>query len=245
MVRDLAAIPRALLRPDRAFAEHGVYRLPKSLENAHAKELALAEAGARLDSLMTTAPPEAKERAREQMVGSILGQQSTLFTALSIAFSGLFFFILMLEMWLISTVSSQFFGGQEDRHGRDRPSLTLFLVAFFPLALRKLLAGIVLATKNPEAASNALTLTDYRAVSAVHFDFFSLLPPIGVPEFIASIARLVTDPFFLWTLAVVILGGRVVYRVSARGAVAQTAIVVLVLALQAALLKSIGITMEI
>jgi hypothetical protein len=265
MMRYFSAISRALFLPDRAFAEASVYKIPKWLllillfalsitgqrlavgynENAHAKQLQLLEANARLESLMGSAPPEAQAQARQQVVGSILGSQNNVITAISIVMSTLFFFILLLEMWLVCTVVSQFFGGQEDRHAHDRPSLTLFLIAFLPLAVRSLLQGIVLSFKNPDAAANALTLADYQAISAVRFDFYSLLSINGVPDFLAWIARFLTDPFFLWALAVVTLGGREVFRLPLKSAVAQSILLVLILSLQATLLKRIGISMEI
>jgi hypothetical protein len=262
---DISAVPQALLRPDRAFAERSVYRVPKPLlvlvlfllyvigqrlvvgydQNAQAKELALREADARMSGFMANAPPEQQARAREQIVGSILGERSGVITAVGIVFQGLFFLLLFLEMWLVCTIITQFFGGQEDRHGFDRPSVTLFLVGFFPLAFRKLLEGIVLSFKNPEAAANALTLSEYRTVSAVRFDLFSLLPVHGVPDLPASLARVVTDPFFLWAFVVVTLGGRAVFRLSMKSAVTQSLILVMILGLQSMLLSRIGLTMEI
>jgi hypothetical protein len=264
MTGRLASLGEALVRPDRAFAGQGLYRIPKSLlflllfllfvagarlaagydQNAHAKQLALTEADSRMSGFMTNAPPEAQARAREQMVASILGNQSGLFTSISVVFSGAFFLVVLLESWLVITIVTQFFGGQEERHGPERPSLSLMLVAFVPLALRKVLEGAVLAFRSPDAASNALTLTDYRAVSAVRFDLFSLLAPQGVPGFLAVLARFLTDPFFLWALALVTLGGREVFRLPLRSALGQALILVVILTLQAALLGGVGLSME-
>jgi hypothetical protein len=264
-VSGASAIVQALVRPDHAFSGKALYRIPKSVlllvlfvlylvgarfavgydQNAHAKQLALVEADSRMNTFMTNAPPEEQARARERMVGSVLGNQSGLFTSISVVFSGLFFLLVLVESWLVTTILTQFFGGQEERHGRDRPSLTLFLIAFLPLALRKIIEGAVLSFRNPEASANALTLTDYRAVSAVHLDLFSLLGPQGVPGFVAALARFLTDPFFLWALAVIALGGREVFRLPLKSAVTQSLILVVLLALQAALLRSIGLTWEI
>ncbi len=261
----IASFAQALVRPDLAFAGQGVYRIPKSLlflllfllyvagarlaagydQNAHAKQLALTEADSRMSGFMTNAPPEAQARARDQMVASILGNQSGLFTSISVVFSGAFFLVILLESWLVSTIVTQFFGGQEDRHGLERQSLWLMLVAFAPIALRKVLEGAVLAFRSPDAASNALTLTDYRAVSAVRFDLFSFVAPPGVPGFLAILARFLTDPFVLWALALIVLGGREVFRLPLKSAVGQVLILVVILSLQASLLKSIGLSMEI
>ncbi len=265
MMHSLSAIPRALVMPDRVFAEDTVYGVPKWLllllifslflvgqrlavgyhENAHAKELQLLEATTQLDSLMQSAPPQAQEQARQQVVNTILGPQNAVITSINMVGGTLLFLLLAVEVWLLSMVVSQFFGGQEDRHVHDRASLTLSLIAFIPLALRRLLQGLVLSFRNPDAAANALTLKDYNAVSAVHFDFYSLLSLKGIPELLAWIGRLLTDPFFLWTIAILVFGGRRVFRLSLKGALAQSALLVAILSLQGALLGRIGITMEI
>lgn len=266
MTRELAAIPGALLRPDRTFAGQDVYKLPKTLillflflldvtgerlvqgyyQNAHAKTLAILEVDSRMASgFFANAPPDAQARMRNQMLDSILGRQSAIMTSIGIAFSGGFFLLVLVEMWLVSIVASQFIGGQEERHGRDRPSWTLFLMAFLPLALRRLLSGVLMSLRNPDAAANALTIADYRRLSAVHFDFFSLLPLSHVPVFLAALARFITDPFFLWTLAIITFGGREVYRVPMKSALTLSAVLVVILSLQTALLARIGLTWEI
>jgi hypothetical protein len=266
MTRELAAIPGALLRPDRTFAGQDVYRLPKVLillilflldvtgerlvqgyyQNAHAKTLAILEVDSRMaGAFIANAPPDAQARMRAQMLDSILGRQSAIMTSVGIALSGGFFLLVLVEMWLVSIVVAQFIGGQEERHGRDRPSWTLFLMSFLPLALRKLLSGILMTLRNPDAAANALTLADYRALSQVRFDFFSLLPLGHVPVFLAALARFLTDPFFLWTLVIITFGGREVYRVPMKSALTLSAVLVVILSLQTALLARIGIVWEI
>ena len=266
MTRELAAIPGALLRPDRTFSGQAVYRLPKVLillllflldvsgerlvqgyyQNAHAKTLAILEVDSRMASgFVSNAPPEAQARMRAQMLDSILGRQSAVITSIGIALSGGFFLLVLVEIWLVSIVVSQFIGGQEERHGRDRPSWTLCLMSFVPLALRKLLSGILMSLRNPDAAGNALTMADYRRLSAVRFDFFSLLPLDHVPVFLAAMARFLTDPFFLWTLAIIMFGGREVYRVPLKSAAVLCLVLVVVLSLQTALLARIGMTWEI
>jgi hypothetical protein len=266
MTRSLSAIPGALFRPDRTFAGHEIYRLPKTVillllflldvtgerlvqgyyQNAHAKTLAMLEVDSRMsNSFVQNSPPDAQARMRNQMLDSILGRQSGIMTSIGIAFSGGFFIVVLLEMWLVSIVVAQFIGGQEERHGRDRPSWTLFLLAFLPLALRRLLSGIVMSLRNPDVAANALTMADYRRLSAVHFDFYSLLSTDAVPVFLAALARFLTDPFFLWTLAIITFGGREVYRVPLKSALTLSGVLVVILSLQTALLARMGITWEI
>ncbi len=189
------SLPAALVRPDRTFAGREIYAVPKvllvlglfilyvagerlvqgSFQNAHAKTLALLEVDSRMGGFLQSAPPQVQRQARDQMLDSILGQSSATMTAISIVSGGVGFLLVLLETWLVSTVAAQFFGGQEEKTGRGRPSWTLYLVAWLPLALRRLLAGLIMSLRSPDAASNALTLADYRRLSAVHFDLYSLL----------------------------------------------------------------------
>jgi len=264
-MHDLVSIPKALVRPDHAFAESTIFRVPKSLlvlvmfllcvtgarlgtafaESAHGKELLLAEREAQMDSLMAGAPTAVREQQRQQTVAAVLGQQSALSTSMGIVVSGVGFVLLAVEMWLAGMVVSQFFGGQEDRRGWDRHSITLFLVAFVPLALKQLFSGIVLSAKDPDVAGNALTYKDYLATGAVRFDLFSLVGLHGLTGFLATLAGILTNPFYLWTFAIVTLGGRHVYRLSLRGALGLSVVLVLVLSLQTTLLKSVGMATEL
>jgi hypothetical protein len=264
MMRAHASLPSALIRPDRAFAGREISRLPKVFlilslfvvyvagerlvqgyyQNEHAKTLALLEVDTQLGGLLQNAPTQVQDQMRGRLVDSILGSRSGVMTAVTIVGSGCGFLLVLLETWLVSMVASQFFGGQEERHGRGRPSGTLYLVAFIPLALRKLCAGIVMAFRSPDAAANALTLADYRALSAPRFDFFSLLPLGQGNAFLVALARMLTDPFFLWTLAIICFGGREVFRFPLRSAAFLCLVLVVVLGLQAALFARIGLVWE-
>jgi hypothetical protein len=261
----MRALSSALVRPDRTFAGRDIFRLSGTLlvmllfltyvvgerlvqgyyQNPHAKTLALQDVDARMGGLLQNAPTQVQARMRGQMLDSILGRQSGVMTAASIAFSGVGFLLVLIEVWLVSLVVAQFFGGQEDRHAGFRPSWKLFLVAFVPLALRKLAEGVVMSLRNPDAAANALTLADYRTLSAARFDLLSLLPFGNAQGFLASAGRMLTDPFFLWTLAILCLGGREVYRIRLKGALGLCLVLVAALSLQSAFFAAVGLSWEL
>ena len=265
MMRPRLSLPAAVVRPDRVFAGREIHEIPKVLlvlalfalyvagerlvqgyyQNSHAKTLALLEVDSLMGGFLQNAPAQVQRQAREQMLDSILGRRSAVMTAFSIVGGGVGFLFVLLETWLVSTVVSQFFGGQEEKTGRGRPSWTLYLVAWFPLALRRLLSGILMSLRSPDAASNALTLADYRRLSAVRFDLYSLLHLPEVNAFLTAIARMATDPFFLWTLAIIWFGGREVYHMPLRSAVFLSLIMVVLLGLQGALLARAGLTWEL
>jgi hypothetical protein len=264
MTYRFVTLPLAMVRPDRAFKDQSAHRLPKALlvlllflvyvtgmrlvqgyyENPQAKMLAIQDVSSRMSGLMESAPTEVQDQTRGQMLDSILGQRSGIMTSVSIAFSGIVFLLVVVELWLVSSVASQFFGGQEERRGKDRDSWTLFLIAFIPVALRKLAEGIVMSLRDPEAAGNALTLADYRRLSAAHFDLSSLLSLGFSNPFLAAMGRFLTDPFFLWAWVILWFGGREVYHIPLRSAVFLSLILVLVLGLQTALLARIGVQWE-
>jgi len=258
----LASFARALFRPDIAFAGPRLFRLSRLAlaaalfllvvagerltqgyyQSPQAKTLALLEVESRMSGIIQNAPADVQRRMREQMLASVVGERSAMLTSMGIVLQGLGFLAVCMESWLLCMVLSQFFGGQEDRHGSSRPSLSLFLLAFVPLALRRLLGGLLMTLRNPEAASNALTLAEYRDLSAVRFDFYSVLRLPPLPGLLAAMARLLTDPFLLWTMVILCLGGRDVYRFSMKSAVLQSLLLVLLLSLQAALLSRVGFT---
>lgn len=260
----LIDIPVALVHPDRAFAGGAVPRVPGVLllvllfatwvtgerlvqgayQNSHAKTLAVLDVDARMRGLMQNAPTRVQDEVRGQMLDSILGSRSGVTTAAGIAISGAAFLVVLLELWLVGMVVAQFFGGQEDRQGGARPSGKLFLIAFVPLALRRLAAGMIMTLRSPDAAENALTLADYRRLSAVRFDLVSFLPFGDAAGFLASAARLLTDPFLLWSFVILCLGGREVYRVPLKSAAAICLVLAAVLALQSTLLSRIGVAWE-
>jgi hypothetical protein len=252
----------ALFVPDRAFAGARAGEIPKAgtcvllfllvvagarlgagVElTPHSQMLAMAEFDARFGSFFSGAPAEAQARARERMGEAMLGSTSGFALAFTLALRGAGFVLSVIELWLLSLIATQFFGGQEER-GADglRPSLGLFLAASLPLALRRLLAGVVAAFRSPEAAMNALTLSEFRSIAAVRFDLLSLAGARNAAPFVAAFLRPLTDPFVLWALLITVLGGREVFRVPLKGALGQVLVLVAVAGLQSWLLGRAGI----
>jgi hypothetical protein len=256
----------ALFVPDRAFAGGGAERIPKAgacvlvflLVVAGARlgagaeltpqsqSLATAEFDARFGSFFNGAPARVQAQARERMGSAALGSGGGPALALTIALRGAGFVLSVIELWLLSLVATQFFGGQEER-GADglRPSLGLFLAASLPLAVSRLLAGVVAALRGPEAAMNALTLSEFRAAAAVRFDLLSLAGVRDPAPFVAAFVRPLTDPFVLWAIVILLLGGREVFRLPMKGAVGQVLVLVAVAGLQSWLLGKAGIAWEL
>jgi hypothetical protein len=266
MPKHLVALARSLVLPRETFGGADVYGTsPLAIalllfglfvvgqrfvtgyyQNPEARLLALSEADARLGSLMTGAPPEVQAEMRDRMVRSLLGNEGGFLNAVSIVLAGVGWMVFPLELWLLCSVVTQFFGGQEERAGRPvRPSLQLFLVAFVPLAVRKLLGGVLLALRDPGAAANALTLTEYRRLSEVRFDFYSWIVRTPAPGIGDTYLRLFTDPFVLWTLWVLVVGGSVVYRLHLKSSLLQIVLLLAILGLQSYLLGSAGLAWEI
>jgi hypothetical protein len=256
----------ALVAPDRAFTGSRAERIPKAgacilvfllvvvgarigigVElTPQSQVLAIAEVEARMGSFFSGAPAEVQARARERLGGALVGASGGFPLAFSLALRGVWFVVSVIELWLLGLIATQFFGGQEER-GADglRPSLGLFLTASLPLALRRLLTGIVAALRSPDAALNALTLSEYRKAAAVRLDLLSLAGIRNVAPLVAAFLRPLTDPFVLWAIVILVLGGREVYRLPLKGAFGQVLVLVAVAGLQAWLLGRAGIAWEL
>lgn len=267
MLRPFAFLAQALFSPTRAYTETqdnryysvvllvllflltvtGQRLVTGYYRNPDARILAAVEVDDRISGLMVGAPPEAREQARQQMLASVMGNESRVISSLSITLAGAGFLITLIEAWFICSILSQFFGGQEKRSGPliRRPSFSLIITTFTPLALRKLIEGILMSCKDPEFAANALTYSEYREVSRIHFDFFSMIGSLRLPYFFDYILRNLTDPFFLWFLFLLILGGSRVYQVPLKHSIILSLLLMTVLGLQQTLLHTIGIAWEI
>ena len=261
LLHSLIRIPRILVFPDRTFGEENTYRaslftLALTLfflflvgermvygyyQNPYTRLLAVMEAEDRVDKMMAAAPDEAREQVRERVTQRLIGNTNPIFGAVVITVSGISFILLVLEAWLIYTLLSQFFGAQEERKEGRRPTMHLLFYAFHPLALRKVLEGIVMILKNPDHAANALTLRGFREASRVTFSLAAVLPTSLRGTLPYNLLAFFTDPFLIWCFIVLILGGRGIYRMPARNTFAHAAILMVILGIQNHFLRSAGI----
>lgn len=125
--------------------------------------------------------------------------------------------------WVALMVLTQFFGGEEPiAPDRPRASIRLVGAAFVPLAVRRLLSGALTLATDPQSAANVTTVAEYRELTVAHFDLASLAG-WNLPAVVERFGVLMTDPFALWSLAVLAFGAAVLLRLPARRALAQTA----------------------
>jgi hypothetical protein len=261
LLSTLIRIPRILVFPDRAFDRQSTYRaslftLALMLfflfligermvygyyQNPYTRLLAVMEAEERVDKVMAAAPDEARQQVRERITERLIGNTSPLFGAAAITASGISFILLALEAWLIYALLAQFFGAEEEKKEGRRPTLYLLFYAFQPLALRKVLEGIVMLLKNPNDAANALTLQGFREASRVTFSLAAFLPAPLRGTLPYNLLAFFTDPFLIWCFIVLILGGRAIYRMPTRNSLAQAGILIVILGIQNHFLRSAGI----
>ncbi len=261
----VAGVARALFSPDRAFADGDAAALPRvallllsfvlvvvggrlgsaASRTPEAGILAMNEVDAQVSSLLAAAPAAAQAMARRQMLDALVGGSSGVAAAFSIVLGGVGFVAVLLELWLACTIITQFFGGQEERRGWDRGSLALVLVAGVPLALRRFLGGLLSAARGAGAALNSLTIEEYRARVGVRFDLLAVAGVGNLPPIVTAAARLVTDPFVLWSLVILVLGGRAVYRLPLRAATGQVLVLLALLGLQSWLIGRLGLSWEL
>ena len=124
--------------------------------------------------------------------------------------------------WVALMVLTQFFGGEEPiAPDRPRASIRLVGAAFVPLAVRRLLSGALTLATDAESAANVTTVAEYRDIIVARFDLASLAG-WNLPAVVERFGMLLTDPFALWSLAVLAFGAAVLLRLPARRALAQT-----------------------
>lgn len=142
-----------------------------------------------------------------------------------------FFVLSAVVTRLLLAVFVPFLGGEEAHAGGVAGSGSRYLVyyAWMPLALRRFAQGIVIHLQNPADAWNALSYASYRSQSAVSFSVFSLLNLYAVPAPLLYLLYSLTDPFYLWTLYIIVLGGGAVYRLSRKASFVAAGFVFLLL----------------
>lgn len=238
----------ALFAPDRAFA----FRVASgvSLLALLALELAAVVAGetmilwrtsgselrriALVESLYVAeqrstsfAEPEEVDRRRAAAYRRLTAPTGAVAKTAAVLLSGLVLPSAVVVSWLALLVLAQFLGGEEPRvPGRPRASIRLVAVAFAPLALRRLVSGVVtLAAVDPaSAAASATTVAAYRDRATMRFDLAALAGPIP-GGFVERATLLLTDPFGLWALAILATGAAALLRLPAPRALALAAVI--------------------
>ena len=258
----MVAILHALATPDSAFNEERTYRVSRvllllSLFLLHSvgSELVahfyttpyvmglVAQQRETESGQFSFGPPGGQGGQHGPAARQAAQQPMAVAQAVGVVVQSLVFVLLSLVLWWLLIIFVQFLGGEEAKTegGPHRNSKYLVTYAWFPLALRRLLEGILVQLQDPSAAWSAATLADYQRASAVNFSPLALLKLSSLPAPVTYLAYNLTDPFFLWFLFVIVYGGRTVFRLSVRGAAVLGGFVVVLLLLLRLTLASIGI----
>lgn len=257
----------ALFFPDRTFQSPDALRVPASAlllvlfllflagarlgmefqQNPVIHELAIREAQKQAEQFMFGAPPEAREEVERNIVRSLTGDQAPVVQSITLIFSAGLFTLLAMEIWALLNLLSQFFGGEEVKAdgGKHGASLHLVLYAWFPLALRELLRGVVLAFENPAHYANVLTLQEYRTLSRIRFSPLAVAGLTDLEGLPGYLVFNLTDPFFLWMLAILYIGVASIYRISKRKSLGKMAVLLVILTVQHELLRQVGIDLPV
>jgi hypothetical protein len=149
--------------------------------------------------------------------------------------------IILLEAWLLAIILMQFFGGEEQPldEKKHRRSFYLAAYALIPQAIQEVLRGVILVFKDPTQIGNVLTLAEYAEATEISFSLLSLFDISGLPGIVEYILFNLTNPFFLWALAIGLFGGISVYRIKAGKMGMALGVMVLIFGLQAQLLRLI------
>jgi hypothetical protein len=173
------------------------------------------------------AEPEEVDRRRAAAYRRLTAPTGAVAKTAAVLLSGLVLPAAVVVSWLALLVLVQFLGGEEPRvPGRPRGSIRLVAVAFTPLALRRLVSGVVtLATIDPAtAAAGATTVAAYRDRATMRFDLAALADAIP-GGFVERAALLLTDPFGVWALAILAAGAAALLRLQAPRALALAAVI--------------------
>ena len=251
-MRFLAGIARATVTPERAFAAHAtpsfsLFALLVLLFAATAagetlilwhlrapfmRQIALVEARhLALQRTLSFADAEEVERRQTEAYRQLTAPSGATAKTAQVLLSSATLLAAVALTWLALLVLAQFFGGEEQHiPGRPRASIRLVAAAFAPLALRRLLSGGMTLALDPAAAANVTTVAAYRERTIARFDL-AALADWTPPAFVERAASLLSDPFGLWALAVLAIGGAALLRVPAPRALAMTAVIAVLWAL--------------
>ena len=175
---------------------------------------------------------EAKVRAREQISGS---QGLWMRFVTSGITTGTSMFLYIIEIWVVILLASPFFGAVEDPIDGKKHKRSSYLAyyAAVPSGLNILATGIIFLLKDPASIDNVLTLEEYSRVTDLSFNLVSLFGTLDVHPLLKYLLDNLTNPLYLWGLAILYFGGRTVLRINGTSKMLMlVGVLVAVLALQ-------------
>jgi hypothetical protein len=104
---------------------------------------------------------------------------------------------------------------------------------------------VVLIFEDPQNYANVLTLTEFRSLSRVRFSPLTVAGLTDLEGVVGYLAYNLTDPFFLWMLAILWLGAASIYRLSRRKALGKVAVLFTILMVQHVLVRQVGIDLPV
>ena len=252
---------RAIFAPERAFEETDTFLVPRVFlffiiiipvfaggilsaqfhNNEVLKTLTIMSVDRRIDRIMGDAPEEDKERARARALGPRQSEHLPPLAILGLAAGSLVWIALIFELRLFGILLMQFFGGEEAQLDgkKHRRSLYLASYALIPVAFQEAVRGIILSFKDPQNIGNVLTIEKYREATGLSMSLLSLFELSAIPRFAEYIALSLTNPFYLWALAIALLGGHSVYKIKTFKMAAALAIIIIFLSLQNQLIDTV------
>lgn len=242
-VRFLAALTRAATQPGRAFDPKdtptfsmfavlvlvfGITAVGETLILWHARspvmrEIALVEARHIAERAAVFSGEDSIHEQQARAYSRLIAPSTPGAKTLRVMLASAALLAALGMTWVALMVLTQFFGGEEPiAPDRPRASIRLVGAAFVPLAVRRLLSGALTLATDAESAANVITVAEYRELIVARFDLASLAG-WNLPGVVERCAVLLTDPFAVWSLAVLAFGAAVLLRLPARRALAQTA----------------------
>jgi hypothetical protein len=254
----ITGLYRALVLPDKAFLEDALFassRFPlfflilvlafsgaastwRFHQNETMNVLSAADNARRIDSILANVPEEDRNEMVEQVTAISGGTAASI---IGLIVSTALWFVLFIEIWLLGILLMQFLGGEETPVGekKHRKSQFLSLYCLIPLSFQELARGIVYYFKDASAIGSVLTLGEYDLATRVSFSVLALFGVSGAGGLMGFLLLNVTNPFFLWTVAVALFGGKGVFRVGAGKMTIALAVIFVFVGIQGQLLAGI------